>query len=72
MNQLKKYAGIIWILMGPIAMYYLIQTAAAQIISKPGIDTKIQWMVFGVVFLPIAVGLMIFGYYALKGEYDKV
>ncbi|KAF0242126.1 MAG: hypothetical protein Q8K64_02700 [Sediminibacterium sp.] len=72
MNQLKKYAGIIWILMGPIAMYYLIQTAASQIISKPGIDTKIQWMVFGVVFLPIAIGLMIFGYYALKGEYDKV
>lgn len=72
MNQLKKYAGIIWILMGPIAMYYLIQTAASQIISKPGIDTKIQWMVFGVVFLPIAIGLMIFGYYAFKGEYDKV
>lgn len=72
MNQLKKYAGIIWILMGPIAMYYLIQTAASQIVSKPGIDTKIQWMVFGVVFLPIALGLMIFGYYALKGEYDKV
>ena len=72
MNQLKKYAGIIWILMGPIAMYYLIQTAASQIISKPGIDTKIQWMVFGLVFLPIAIGLMIFGYYAFKGEYDKV
>jgi len=72
MNQLKKYAGIIWILMGPIAMYYLIQTAASQIVSKPGIDTKIQWMVFGVVFLPIAIGLMIFGYYAFKGEYDKV
>ncbi len=72
MNKLKKYAGIIWMLIGPIAMYYLIETATAQIISKPGIDTKIQWMVFGVVFLPIAVGLMIFGYYALKGEYDKV
>jgi hypothetical protein len=72
MNQLKKYAGIIWILLGPVAMYYLIQTAASQILSKPGIDTKIQWAVFSVVFLPIAVGLMIFGYYALKGEYDKV
>jgi hypothetical protein len=72
MNQLKKYAGIIWILLGPLAMYYLIQTAASQILSKPGIDIKIQWAVFCIVFLPIAIGLMIFGYYALKGEYDKV
>jgi hypothetical protein len=72
MNQLKKYAGIIWIVLGPVAMYYLIKTAAAQILSKPEIDTKIQWAVFGIVFLPIAIGLMIFGYYALKGEYDKV
>ena len=23
-------------------------------------------------FTPIAIGLMIFGYYALKGEYDKL
>ena len=38
MNQLKKYAGIIWILLGPVAMYYLVETAAAQIVSKPGID----------------------------------
>ncbi len=71
MNQLKKYAGLIWIVLGPIAMYYLIITAAEQIIAKPGIDTKIQWAVFGIVFLPIAFGLMLFGYYAFKGEYDN-
>ncbi len=71
MNQLKKYAGIIWMALGPIAMYYLIATAAEQIITKPGIDTKIQWAVFGTVFLPIAFGLALFGYYAFKGEYDS-
>ncbi len=40
--------------------------------KKPVIDTKIQWGVFVVVFIPIAVGLMIFGYYAIKGEYDHL
>jgi purine-cytosine permease-like protein len=71
-NSLKKYAGIIWILAGPLAIYYLVKTAAAEISKKPVIDTKIQWGVFIGVFLPIAIGLMIFGYYALKGEYDHL
>ena len=70
MNQVKKYAGIIWVLLGPVAMYYLIKTATAQILIKPSIDTIIQWAVFGIVFLPISIGLMIFGYYAIKGEYE--
>ncbi|MBI2731261.1 MAG: hypothetical protein HYX40_11000 [Sphingobacteriales bacterium] len=72
MNNIKRYAGIIWMLMGPVAIYYLIKTALAEIAKKPVIDTKIQWSVFVIVFIPIAIGLMIFGYYALKGEYDHL
>ncbi|MEN9686256.1 MAG: hypothetical protein RLZZ28_2042 [Bacteroidota bacterium] len=72
MNQVKKIAGIIWILLGPLAVYYLIKTAAAEIAKKPIIDTKIQWGVFVVVFIPIAMGMVIFGWYALKGEYDHL
>jgi len=41
-------------------------------VKKPVIDTKIQWGVFVVVFIPIAIGMMIFGYYAVKGEYDHL
>lgn len=70
MNRIKKFFGIVWLLLGPVAVFYLIKTAAAEIAKKPVIDTKIQWGVFVVVFIPIAIGLMIFGYYALKGEYD--
>jgi hypothetical protein len=72
MNQLKRFAGIIWLLLGPVAVFYLIRTAAAEISKKPVIDTKIQWAVFVVVFIPIAIGMMIFGWYALKGEYDHL
>ncbi len=69
MNTLKKILGILWIIMGPVAIFYLIKTAAAEIAKKPTMDTRIQWGVFIGIFIPIAVGLVIFGYYALKGEY---
>ncbi|HET6768166.1 MAG TPA: hypothetical protein VFH08_12225 [Chitinophagaceae bacterium] len=72
MNLLKRYAGLLWIIMGPVAIFYLIKTAAAEIEKKPVIDTKIQWIVFVVIFIPIAIGLMVFGWYALKGEYDHL
>ena len=72
MNAIKRYLGVIWIILGPVAIYYLIKTAAAEIAKKPVIDTKIQWAVFVIVFIPIAIGITIFGYYALKGEYDRL
>ena len=72
MNQIKKLAGIIWIILGPVAVYYLIQTALSEIAKKPIIDTKIQWIVFIVVFIPIAIGMVIFGWFALNGEYDHL
>lgn len=72
MNTLKRIAGILWIIAGPAAIYYLARTAVAEINKKPVIDTKIQWAVFIIVFIPIAIGIMIFGYYALRGEYDHL
>jgi hypothetical protein len=71
MNQLRRMLGVIWILTGPLAIIYLIRTAVIEIGKKSVIDTKIQWGVFIGIFIPIAVGLIIFGYYALKGEYDR-
>ena len=71
MNLLKKYLGIIWMLLGPLSLYYLIKTALHQIALHPVTDTKIQWGVFIVVFIPIAIGLVIFGWYAWKEEYSN-
>jgi len=64
--------GVVWMLLGPVAIFFLLNTALAEIAKKPVIDTKIQWGVFVVVFIPIAIGLMIFGYYAYKGGYDHI
>jgi predicted Na+-dependent transporter len=72
MNTIKKFAGVLWILLGPFAIYYLIKTAASEISKKPVIDTKIQWSVFVIIFIPIAIGMMIFGWYALKDEYKQL
>lgn len=72
MNALKKILGVIWIVLGPVAIWYLCKTAAHEIAAKPVIDTKIQWAVFIIVFIPICIGLMIFGYYAFKGEYSHL
>ena len=72
MNSVKRLAGIIWIVLGPLAIYYLVNTAISEIQKKPVIDTKIQWIVFVVIFIPIAIGMMIFGWLALKVEYDHL
>lgn len=72
MNAVKKWMGIVWILLGPVTVYYLIKTAASEISKKPVTDTKIQWAVFIIVFIPIAIGMIIFGYYAIKGEYKQL
>lgn len=71
-NQIKRWSGILWMSAGPIALFYLIQTGLSEISRNPIIDTKIQWGVFIVVFIPIAIGMCLFGFYALKGEYDHL
>jgi purine-cytosine permease-like protein len=70
MNTLKKALGIVWVVLGPLVMFYLVKTGVAEMAKKPGIDTRIEWIVFIGIFIPIAIGLVLFGYYSLKGEYD--
>jgi len=72
MNVIKKILGVICILAAPYAIYFLISTAISEIDKKPVMDTKIQWLVFIIVFIPIAIGLILFGFYALKGEYEHL
>jgi len=70
MNTVKRLLGIVWIALGPVVLFWLIRTGMAEIAKKPVIDTKIQWGVFIGIFIPIVIGLVLFGYYSLKGEYD--
>ena len=72
MEHLKRIAGLFWMALGPLAIYFLSRTALAEIAKNPVIDTMIQWGVFVVIFIPIAFGLVIFGWYVWKGEYTAL
>lgn len=76
MNALKKFLGILWMLLGPVIIFFLfIQAsdkvgAAAEGIART--NTALQWSIIILIFIPICAGLVVFGYYAWKGEYDHL
>jgi hypothetical protein len=72
MNQIKKILGLFWILLGITAYGILLKTCLEQINLKPTTDTIIQWSIFALIFLPIAIGFLIFGWLAFKGAYDSL
>ena len=74
MNAIKKYLGIIWLLLGPAVIFFLVYGAIQNIdpAGKKDINNPIIWIIIIAIFTPIAIGIMIFGWYALKGEYDRL
>jgi len=74
MNAIKKYLGIIWLLLAPVVIFFLVAGAIANIdtAGKKDINNPVIWIIIITIFTPIAIGLMIFGWYALKGEYDHL
>jgi hypothetical protein len=69
MEQLKQLLGIVWMLLGPGAIGLLLWRAAVEIGEKPTPENWIFWVIIITIFLPIALGLSIFGYYCWKGYY---
>lgn len=74
MNSIKKILGIIWLLLAPIVIYFLVSGAIAHIdtAGKKDINNPVIWIIIILIFTPIAIGLMIFGWYAIKGEYEHL
>lgn len=74
MNQIKRFLGLVWLALGPLVIYFLVSGAIANIdpTGTKDINKPIPWIIIIAIFTPIAIGLMIFGFYALKGEYDKL
>ena len=63
-------------LLAPTSVIFMFQQAiektglAAEGVAKT--NTALQWGIILFIFIPISVGLTIFGYYSLKGEYDAL
>ncbi|MEE6186776.1 hypothetical protein PIECOFPK_01636 [Mycovorax composti] len=74
MNAIKRILGVLWLLLGPVVIYFLIAGAIENIdpAGTKDINNPIVWVIIIFIFVPISVGLMIFGWYALKGEYDRL
>jgi purine-cytosine permease-like protein len=73
MNAIKRIMGIVWMLIAPVVIYFLVMGAIHNIgKGTKDINNPVPWVIIISIFTPIAIGLMIFGYYALKGEYDKL
>jgi hypothetical protein len=71
MNALKKVIGLACIVVGLVAEYFLINAIIkGDLIKNPEENT-----IFALTVIPVSIpvllgGLLLFGYYALKGEYD--
>ena len=73
MNQLKKYLGIVWIIVGLTAGYYLLICQAIPQFTSAQAEDRIPAIIYAFILTPLIVGsFLIFGFYALKGEYDEV
>jgi len=74
MNILKRYLGVLWILAG-IAVLAVLVAGAIRNIDSTGtrdINNPVIWIIIIAIFTPISIGLIIFGSYAIKGEYDRL
>jgi len=76
MNGLKKGLGLFWMLLGPASIIFMFLQALDKVgLAPEGVaktNTALQWGIILFIFIPISAGLVIFGYYAYKGEYDNL
>ena len=61
-------------MLAPIVIYLLVTGAITHIdpAGKKEINNPVIWVIIILIFTPIAIGLMIFVLYAIKGEYDHL
>lgn len=72
MNALRKYLGIVWLTAGiALAAFLAYQAIGALGASEVTAEDYVFWIVIVTIFIPIIIGFILFGFYAVKGEYDK-
>jgi hypothetical protein len=74
MAAFKRWLGIFLLVLAPLIIFALVDGAITHINSggKKDINNPLIWVIIITIFTPIAIGLMIFGWYAFRGEYDKL
>jgi hypothetical protein len=75
MNTIKKILGLVWMLLAPTIIWFLASQAIQKIATATALtrsNVTLQWVIILTIFTPICIGFFIFGYYAIKGEYDQL
>ena len=72
LNRLRRLMGIGWMAVGIMSGYYLLVSQAIPKFQSGQPADKIPALIYAFILTPLIVGgFLIFGYYALKGEYDQ-
>lgn len=71
LSSIKKYLGFVWILIAILTIVALIVAALQNIDIKGKLDINkpMPWIIIIVIFIPVAFGLALFGWYAIHDEY---
>jgi len=76
MNNIKKTLGLAWMILAPLAVILMFEQAEEKIsLATEGVartNTALQWGIILLIFIPVSIGMVIFGYYSWKGEYDQM
>ncbi len=71
LNGLKRLLGIVWMILGIATGLYLVYFQAIPLWEKGGNDL-VPAIIYTFILAPfITVGMSLFGYFALRGEFDQ-
>lgn len=63
-------------ILAPLAVILMFEQAGEKIsLATQGVartNTALQWGIILLIFIPVSIGMVIFGYYSWKGEYDQM
>lgn len=71
MNAIKRILGVVWMILGLAAGYYLIVSQAIPQFASDKSEDLVPAIIYTFILMPIITGgLCIFGWYSLQGEYN--
>ncbi|MFD1628369.1 DUF6814 family protein [Pseudopedobacter beijingensis] len=71
MNSIRRILGIVWIIVGLVAGYYLLVSQALPKFAAGTTEDLVPAVIYTFILMPIiSGGMFVFGLYCLQGEYD--
>lgn len=76
MNAVKRILGLVWMVLGPASIVFGVIEAMKELgpnaATPASQETYTFWIIILAIFIPIAAGMSLMGYYAFQGDYDHL